>query len=60
MALTDPSPRRRQPVRLADVDLNLRVRAARRLLKEAKTAGEAQAILAAATRPSDTVYYIAA
>lgn len=58
MGLTEPTKRRKIPVKLIDVPLGVRCRAARQECQHA-TPEEAQALLAAAVRPSDTTYYVA-
>lgn len=59
MPLTEPSARRRKPVRLTDLPLDVRYRAAVLAAKHADPE-EAKALLAAAITPSATVYYVAA
>jgi hypothetical protein len=60
MAAAEPSARRTQAVKLADIPFEIRMRAARREASKAKTSREAEQLLAAALHPSDHVYYIAA
>lgn len=55
MSLADPSARRLLPVRLTDIDPDVRVRAARRAIVGD---GDSYALLDAALRPSDCVYYV--
>jgi hypothetical protein len=58
MAAAEPSARRTQAVRLADVPFEVRMRAARMEARRAKTVKEAEELLAAAFEPSDRVFYI--
>lgn len=58
MSLTAPSARRLKPVRLTDIPLETRFKAAVREAKHSD-AEEAQALFAAALMPSRTVYYVA-
>lgn len=56
MALTDPSPRRTRPVRLKDISLAERCKAARALTRQGEDPAD---MLAAALSPTDTTYYVA-
>lgn len=60
MAATDPSKRRSVPVRLRDIPIDVRLKAARVEARSAKTEREREALLAAALDPSETVFYITA
>lgn len=59
MPASDPSARRRVPVRLRDIPLEERLRAARAECRHAKTDKERDALLAAALAPSDQIFYVA-
>ena len=59
MPASNPSRRRRVPVRLLDVPLELRLKAAREECRHAKTERERKALLAAALAPNEsTVFYV--
>lgn len=58
MPATDPSKRRSVPVRLTEIPVDVRVRAAREAARSAKTDSERAALLAAALLPSETVFYV--
>jgi hypothetical protein len=58
MAASDPSLRRRIPVRLLDVPVELRLRAARQLCRDAKTDRERDELLGAALAPSSVTFYV--
>lgn len=60
MSLTEPSLRRLKPVRLTDIPVDVRCRAAQQAAKTCKDGEEAQALLAAALMPSETVYWVKA
>jgi hypothetical protein len=55
---SDPSYRRRVPVRLVDVPLDLRLKAAREECRRAKTPGERDALMRAAVEPQSTTFYV--
>jgi hypothetical protein len=59
MAASDPSARRRIPVKLVDVPVELRLKAARELCRSAKTERERDELIGAALAPSGQVFYIA-
>lgn len=58
MSASEPSERRRVPVRLVDVPLELRLKAARQECRNAKTDRERDALLAAALDPNATTFYV--
>jgi hypothetical protein len=58
MPASNPSPRRRVPVRLLDVPLELRLKAAREVCRHVKTERERDDLLAAALVPKETVFYV--
>lgn len=58
MALTEPSLRRLRPVRLTDIPVDQRIRAALHCARYAHTPDDAEELLAAALSPSQTVYYV--
>lgn len=58
MPASERSARRRVPVRLRDVPLEDRLRAARAECRNAKTDGEREALIAAALDPRDEVFYV--
>lgn len=58
MAATEPSKRRRVAVRLSDVPVEVRLEAARRESRSARTPAERDALIAAALAPSSTVFYV--
>lgn len=58
MAASNPSARRRVPVRLCDIPVELRLKAAREEARHAKTDDERNSLLSAALAPSDTVFYV--
>lgn len=53
-----PSERRRIAVRLIDVPIELRLKAAREECRHAKTDRERDELLAAALAPKETVFYV--
>lgn len=58
MAASEPSERRRIPIRLLDVPVEVRVRAARDLVRECKTQRERDDLMVAALTPSDQTFYV--
>ena len=58
MPASEPSNRRRIPVRLADVPLELRLKAMHAELRNARTARERTDLLAAAVAPKETTFYV--
>lgn len=58
MAASQPSKRRRVPVRLTDVPIEVRLRAARAESRNAKSDREREALIAAALSPDETVFYV--
>lgn len=58
MPLTEPSARRLRPVRLTDIPLEQRMKAAHSLLRGITDGTEAQELLAVALEPSDKVYFV--
>jgi hypothetical protein len=58
MAASDPSARRRLPVRLVDVPVELRLKAARELCRLAKTDRERAELIGAALAPSAATFYV--
>lgn len=58
MAATDPSARRRVPVQLADIPLELRMKAARELCRSAKSDRERRDLIGAALSPRSDVFYV--
>lgn len=57
MALTEPSARRLRPVRLTDIPLEVRLKAANEIVRRLDSE-EPKALLAAALAPSDKVYFV--
>lgn len=55
MSLTEPSQRRKQPVKLTDIPLATRAKYARILIRQGEDSAE---MLDAAALPSQTVYYV--
>lgn len=58
MSATERSKRRTVPVRLSDVPIELRLEAARRESRFARTPEERDSLIAAALAPSETVFYV--
>lgn len=58
MSATERSKRRTVPVRLSEIPVDVRLRAAQREARHARTPAERDSLIAAALAPSETVFYV--